>query len=241
VRVAYFDIFSGISGNMILGALLDMGLDLEFLKDELAKLDLDGYQLKLEKRVKNGITGAYLEVEVRDNCDKRHGRHLADIESLIEESELNREVKDLSKRIFRRLAEAEAKIHNRDIEEIHFHEVGAVDSIVDIVGAVIGIKSLGIEEIYASRVHTGTGFVNCAHGKIPVPAPATLELLRDIPIYSSGIQNELVTPTGAAIITTLAKKFAYLPLIKLEKIGYGAGSRDLEIPNLLRISIGELL
>ncbi|SJZ43272.1 hypothetical protein SAMN02745118_00829 [Selenihalanaerobacter shriftii] len=243
MKAVYFDIFSGISGNMVLGALLDAGLKLDILKKELAKLGLTEYEIDVKEVVKGGIKGTYVEVQVEEHNEDNHhthGRHLADIEAIIDESELDVKIKKLSKKIFNRLAKAEAKIHNTTIYKIHFHEVGAVDAIIDIVGAVIGIEALGIEEIYASRVHTGTGFVNCDHGKIPVPVPATLELLQEVPVYSTGIKNELVTPTGAAIITTLAKKFGNMPLMQTEQIGYGAGSRELEIPNLLRLRIGNL-
>lgn len=246
MKIAYFDIFSGISGNMVLGALLDAGLEFDVLKEELSKLDLTGYQLQVEKTVKNGVSSTYLNVELeKDNHHHddhdHHGRHLAEIEKIIVDSDLAAPVKEMSSRIFRRLAKAEAKIHNKDPEQVHFHEVGAVDAIVDIVGAAVGIHKLGIEQVIASRIHTGTGFVDCAHGRIPIPAPATLELLQNAPVYSTGIESELVTPTGAAIITTLADEFSSLPLMQIKSIGYGAGSRDLEIPNLLRVSIGELV
>ncbi|MBM7623050.1 nickel pincer cofactor biosynthesis protein LarC [Sporohalobacter salinus] len=247
MKAAYFDIFSGISGNMVLGALLDAGLKLDILKKELSKLNISDYELQTEKVVKNGISGTYLKVKLSDDdhChedhEHQHGRHLSEIEDLIAESDLEESVKDLSTRIFRRLAESEARIHNTDPDQVHFHEVGAVDAIVDIVGTAIGIHKLGIKKVFASRIHIGTGFGNCAHGKIPIPAPATLDLLQDTPVYSTGIESELVTPTGAAIITTLAEEFGSLPLMQIRKIGYGAGSRNLEIPNLLRISTGKLV
>lgn len=232
---------------MILGSLLNAGLELDRLKGELSKLDLTGYQLQVETAVKNGVSGTYLNVELEkdnhhhDDHEDHHGRHLAEIEEIIADSDFAAPVKEMSSRIFRRLAQAEAKIHNKDPEQVHFHEVGAVDAIVDIVGAAVGIHELGIDQVVASRIHTGTGFVDCAHGKIPIPAPATLELLQNTPVYSTGIESELVTPTGAAIITTLADEFGPLPLMQIKSIGYGAGSRDLEIPNLLRVSIGELV
>ncbi|MCK8824098.1 nickel pincer cofactor biosynthesis protein LarC [Fuchsiella alkaliacetigena] len=239
MQIAYFHIFSGISGNMILGALLDAGLELSNLAAELKKLGLKNYTLEVEKTVKKGVSGSYVEVKTAE--DNSPARDLADIRKIITTSQLDDTIQEQSLKIFQRLAEAEAKIHNTTPEEIHFHEVGAIDAIIDIVGAVIGIQHLGIEAIHCSRVHTGRGFVDCAHGRLPIPAPATLELLQGVPIYSTGIESELVTPTGAAIITTLAEQFGDLPLMRIESIGYGAGSRDLEIPNLLRISIGGLL
>jgi len=236
LRVAYFDCFAGISGDMTLGALIDAGLDIEKLKAELSKLNLGGYKISSEKVVKNGITGTQVYVQVDEQKTHRHLRHINEI---IDNSTLDDDIKNRAKNIFRRLAESEAKIHNTTVEKIHFHEVGAVDAIIDIVGAVIGVKLLGIKKVYASKIHTGRGYVNCQHGKIPVPAPATMELLKDFPIYSTGIERELTTPTGAAIITTLADSFGNMPEMMVEKIGYGAGTGDLEIPNLLRIIIGE--
>ncbi|MFP4016227.1 MAG: nickel pincer cofactor biosynthesis protein LarC [Halanaerobiales bacterium] len=247
---AYFDMFSGISGNMVLGALLDLGLELEELEDELEKLGLSSEYKIITKRVtKEGISGTYVNVQLLDEHNhhnhegghtRHHGRNLNDINQIIDNSALSEGVKEKSKNIFLNLARAEAKIHGTEIEEIHFHEVGAVDAIVDIVGSVIGLELLGIKRIFASRIHTGTGFVNCQHGKMPLPAPATMELLSGVPIYSNGIKSELVTPTGAAIITTLAEEFGPRPEMEVERTGYGAGSRDLEIPNLLRINMGKI-
>ena len=276
----YFDIFSGISGNMVLGALIDLGLNWEELNAELDKLGLsDEYELRVKEIDKKGITATYVDVKLKgghhshhvhenNNCnnkstneahkennehnqqndnstqhnnDHTNSRKLSDIERLINKSDLSSNIKQKSKQIFLNLAEAEAKIHNKKTEEIHFHEVGAVDAIVDIVGSVIGLDLLGIEKIYASRVNTGTGFVECDHGKLPVPAPATMELLQEVPLYSTGINKELVTPTGAAIITTLADGYGFRPEMKIEKTGYGAGSYNLEIPNLLRINMGEII
>jgi uncharacterized protein (TIGR00299 family) protein len=164
---------------------------------------------------------------------------LKHIVEIIDNSGLADDIKIKSEKIFERLAEAEAKVHNTTPEKIHFHEVGAIDAIIDIVGSVICLNLLGIDKVYASKIHVGTGFVECAHGKIPIPAPATSELLKNIPIYSTGIQNELTTPTGAAIITTLAQAFGNMPPMILNNTGYGAGSRDLEIPNMLRVLVGE--
>ena len=237
MKTLFFDCFSGISGDMILGALIDAGLDIKELESELAKLNVPGYAISAEKTVRNGITGTKFSVNV---SDKEQGhRHLKDILGIIDGSTLDDEVKELSKQTFTRLAEVEAGIHGESIESVHFHEVGGLDSIVDIIGAFIGIKKLGIEAVYASKVHLGTGFVNSQHGKIPVPAPATLAMLKGVPVYSIGIRSELTTPTGAAILVTIARAFGDMPQMNVEQIGYGAGSRELEIPNLLRAYIGE--
>ena len=236
MKIAYFDCFSGISGDMILGALIDAGLDLKELDLELRKLKISGFKLKAEKTEKLGISGTKFKVDVTEHHVERH---LKDMIEIVDQSELSDDVKILSKKIFKELATVEAKIHNKNIEEIHFHEVGGLDSVIDVIGSLIGIKKLGIEGVHSSKVHVGTGFVECEHGTIPVPAPATLELLKEIPIYSEGIRAELVTPTGACILKTLSKSFGVMPEMKMKKIGYGAGSRDLEIPNLLRVYIGE--
>ncbi|MFW5985750.1 MAG: nickel pincer cofactor biosynthesis protein LarC [Halanaerobiales bacterium] len=247
---AYFDLYSGISGNMVLGVLLDLGLDKNRFKEELKKLGLDDeYTLKIEQIQKQGIVGTYVKVNLHDNehhshqgKDHHHGpaRGLEDIKKIIDSSSLATGVKEKSKKIFENLARAEAKVHGSSLEKIHFHEVGAVDAIVDIVGSVIGLELMEIKRIYASRVNTGTGFVNCQHGRIPVPAPATMELLQGVPVHATGIEQELVTPTGAAIITTLAEDFGYRPEMVVERTGYGAGSRELEIPNLLRVNLGRI-
>ncbi|MCK4428120.1 MAG: nickel pincer cofactor biosynthesis protein LarC [candidate division Zixibacteria bacterium] len=236
MKIAYFDCFSGISGDMILGALVDAGLDSKELESELGKLKISGFKLRMEKTIRKGISGTKFSVDINEH---RVERHLKDIIEIVDQSDLGDEVKNLSKKIFKELATVEAKIHNKSIEEIHFHEVGGLDSIIDVIGSVIGIKKLGIEAVYSSKVHVGTGFVECEHGTIPVPAPATLELLKGMPIYSRGIQAELVTPTGACILKTLSKSFGVMPEMKVGEIGYGAGSRGLEIPNLLRVYIGE--
>jgi len=236
MRIAYFDCFSGISGDMILGSFIDAGLELKTLENELKKLPLSGYQISAEKVERKGIWGTKFGVAL---SEKPKERNLKDIFDIINHSDLGNEIKESAKGIFSRLAEAEAKIHNKAIDEIHFHEIGATDAIIDILGAVIAIKKLGIERVYASRLHVGTGFLRCAHGTLPVPAPATLELLKGIPVYSTGVESELVTPTGAAVITTISRGFGDLPPMKIERIGYGMGSRDLSIPNALRLLIGE--
>ena len=236
MAIAYFDCFSGISGNMILGALLDAGLALEDLQSELGKLDISGYTVRAEGVDRHGLRGTHVEVEVAE-----HGphRHLHDIEAIITVSDLPDAIQERSMAIFGRLARAEAKVHGEPIGHVHFHEVGALDAIVDVVGAVIGLDLMGIDRIYASPVHLGRGTVRCAHGVIPVPAPATAELLKGVPTYGRDVDAELVTPTGAAILTTLAEGWGAAPPMAVSRIGYGAGTRDLPHPNLLRISIGE--
>ncbi len=244
---AYFEMFSGISGNMVLGALVDAGLDVEKFKNELAKLGLsDEYDIKITKVSRLSIGGTYVDVKLDHEYEEdhehheheHHGRNLNDIYKIIDRSTLNDEIKSKSKAIFLNLAKAEAKVHRTDIDKIHFHEVGAVDAIVDIVGSVIGMDMLGISRIYASPINTGKGYVMAAHGKLPVPAPATAELLKNVPIYSTETEKELTTPTGAAIITTLAAKFGPRPIMNVQNVGYGAGTYEIEIPNLLRISTG---
>ncbi len=237
MKIAYFDCFSGISGDMILGALVDAGLEMERLKAELARLPLSGYTLSAQTVRKRGLRGTHVEVEV---SEKGVERHLHEIEEIIEGSDLPGEVKSRGLAIFQRLAEAEAHVHGIPVGRVHFHEVGAMDAIVDVVGAVIGLWLLGIERVYASPVHVGRGTVTCAHGTLPVPAPATQELLRGVPIYGRDVDAELVTPTGAAILTTLAEEFGAAPPMQVEQVGYGAGSRDLPLPNLLRVSVGTM-
>ncbi len=235
MRIAYFNCFSGISGDMILGALLDLGWPVEELEKELGKLNLTGYKIKVKKVQKKSIAATQIKIETKGDEKERKLPHIL---SIIETSKLGKEIKEISKSIFTKLAAVEAKIHKKSPEEIHFHELGGLDTIIDVVGAAVGIKYLGIEKIYASSLPLGKGFVKCAHGTLPLPAPATLELLKEIPVYGSQIEAELVTPTGAAIITSLAKNFGEMPSIKIESIGYGAGQRDLPTPNLLRVSVG---
>ncbi len=236
MKIAYFDCFSGISGDMIVGALLDAGLKIETLEKELKKLGLTGYQLEVNKVVKKGISATKFKVKIKEEGVERRFK---DILTILEKSKLDEEIKKETQKIFFNIAQAESKIHQEDIDRIHFHEIGGLDSIIDITSAVIGIKTLGIEEIHSSALPLGKGFVECSHGIIPVPAPATLELLKNIPTYSGGIESEMITPTGAAIISTLAKSFGERPLMKIEWIGYGAGEKEFRIPNLLRVSIGE--
>ncbi|HEY6290376.1 MAG TPA: nickel pincer cofactor biosynthesis protein LarC [Terriglobia bacterium] len=237
MSIAYLDCSSGVSGDMFLGACLDADLDSASLLAEIAKLPVGPYEFNSGRVTRSGLAGTQVEITAPE---KQPHRHLAPIEQMIESSALSAGVKDRSKRIFRRLGEAEARLHALPIEKVHFHEVGAVDAILDIVGACVALELLGIEELVASPLNVGTGRVNAAHGSLPVPAPATAELLRGLPIYSSGVEAELVTPTGAAIVSTLASGFGPLPAMKVERIGYGAGARDLPgHPNLLRLMIGE--
>lgn len=241
MKAAYFDCFAGASGDMILGALMDAGLELELLKGELAKLHLTHYDLQVKKVAKRGIGGSQALVSVDEDHHHHHHRHLHDIEEIIDKSDLKESIKRRSIEIFTRLAEAEAKVHQTTIEQIHFHEVGAMDAIIDVVGAVAGLAALGIEKVYCSPLHVGTGTVECAHGTLPVPAPATAELIRGKPVYSTGVEGELLTPTGAAILTTVSSGFGPMPSMTLEEIGYGAGTSEPTIPNLLRVAIGEAL
>ncbi|NTW16843.1 MAG: nickel pincer cofactor biosynthesis protein LarC [Syntrophaceae bacterium] len=235
-RIAYFDCFSGVSGDMILGALIDAGLDLHQLNEELKKLKMGGYTLNAKKTTRQRISGTRFSVDADDDHVERH---LKDIEKILDHSDLSDDIKDRSKAIFRELADVEAKIHNCSPGEIHFHEIGAMDSIIDTVGSLLGLKLLGIEAVYASRIPVGAGFVECDHGTLPLPAPAALELLKGIPIVASSMEKEIVTPTGIAILKNVAKSFGVMPEMKVGCIGYGAGSREMKIPNLLRVWIGD--
>ena len=222
---------------MIIGALIDLGLDFNFLKKELKKLKLKDYEIIAEKIVKNGISSTKFDVVIGNHHHEE--RNLKEINKIIDNSNLDKEIKAQIKKIFLVIAKAESKIHKKPINKIHFHEIGAIDTIVDVAGAVIGFKKLGIEKIYCSRLNVGTGFVEFSHGKFPIPAPATAEILKSVQIYNNNVEAELVTPTGAAIITSLAEKFGDMPVMKIERIGYGAGSKELEQPNVLRVFLGE--
>ncbi len=307
MRILYFDCFSGISGDMTLGALLDLGLEQDVFLNELKKLNLSGYSIEIRKVVKNGISGTDVKVILDDeepghiccheneahktiefidyekvyesqyinNCDKNnHGchheqthlhshlehencsgqahshshshsqpeRNLADIENIINMSDLKPRVKVMSTKIFREIARAEAKVHGKEINEIHFHEVGAIDSIVDIIGACICIDMLGVERIYASELHDGKGFVKCAHGLLPVPVPAVMEMLCDsnIPLVSEDVSCEMVTPTGMAILKMTCSSYGKMPPLSIERTGYGMGKRDTGRFNALRAVVGTL-
>jgi len=237
MKCAYFDCFSGISGDMTLGALLDAGVPIEQLRSELQGLNLPGWDLTAEKVWKNGMAASYAKVRAQDT--QTH-RSLSAILGIIEKSSLAPSVKAPATAIFTKLGEAEAAVHDVPLEKIHFHEVGAVDAIVDIVGACIGFSALGIESFACSALNVGGGTAKMAHGVLPVPAPATARLLLGKPTYSNGVQKELVTPTGAAIVTTLCTSFGPQPPMTVNAIGYGAGTADLEgQPNVLRLMVGE--
>jgi uncharacterized protein (TIGR00299 family) protein len=237
IGIAYFDCFSGISGDMVLGALVDAGADLRVIETELRKLGLEGWTISAEKVQRRGIFATHVKVETRED---HHHRGLSIILRRIDEAALAPRAADRARKIFTRLAEAEAQVHHMPVEQVHFHEVGAVDSIVDIVGAAIGFELLGIDEFACSALDVGGGQVKTAHGVLPVPAPATTELLLGAPTYSSGILRELVTPTGAAIATTLSARYAEIPPMTLRAIGYGAGTADnAEKANVLRLLIGD--
>lgn len=254
VRVAYFQCQSGASGDMMLGALIDAGLPLATLQSLLAALPLRGYEVTARQVTRGGLRGIKVDVLVNEDEGSehaagsghpegghRHARNLCDIEALLDRSGLAPRVKERARTAFRRLAEAEARAHGCGIEEVHFHEVGAVDSIIDTVGTIAGLEALGIERLYVSPLNVGEGTVQTAHGLLPVPAPATAALLTGVPVYSTGIRAELVTPTAAAVLTTLAVGFGPLPGMRVQAVGYGAGARDLvEQPNLLRLMVGEV-
>ena len=237
MKLVYFDCFSGISGDMVLGALVDAGVELGALEAELRKLRFTGWKISAERVKRKAIAATKVHVEAGAS---HHHRHLSDILKMIDEAGLAPRATERARNIFQRLGEAEAKVHNIPVEKVHFHEVGAVDSIIDIVGAAIGFDLLGIEGFACSPMDVGGGRVQTEHGVLPVPAPATAELLCGAPTFSSGVQKELVTPTGAAIATTLATSYGKIPAMELKAVGYGAGSADLaEQANVLRILIGE--
>lgn len=254
MKTLYFDCSSGISGNMTLGALLEIVGDENYLLNELKKLNIDEYKIEISKKVKNGITGTYVDVILEHGHHKKdhHEQHqhehhhhehrnLNDVNTIIENSSLEEKVKELAKRIFLRVAKAESKVHNKPLDEVHFHEVGAIDSIVDIVGTAILIHKINPDKIISSVVNDGYGFIQCAHGLISVPVPATSEIFANsnVEFRQIDIDTELVTPTGAAIIAELATEFTTLPAMVTEKIGWGAGSKDLKIPNILKVYYGE--
>ncbi len=237
MKVAYFDCFSGVSGDMTLGALLDAGVSLDLLRTELNALNLPGWELASEKVWKNGMAATYLKVRAEDTTTHRS---LTTILEILDKSTLSPLVKERASSIFKKLGEAEAAVHDVPLEKIHFHEVGAVDAIIDIVGACVGFSALGIERFACSSLNVGGGTAKMVHGVLPVPAPATARLLMGKPTYSTGIQKELVTPTGAAIVSTLCDAFGPQPAMQVSAIGYGAGTADLEgQPNVLRLMIGE--
>lgn len=255
MKIAILDTFSGISGDMVIGALISAGLPLEYLDSELKKLKLDGYKLSHSIVQKQSITavkfdvqlveesGHYHKHEEKNHSESHHhahGRTYKEIVRIIDESELSQYVKEVSKKIFEIIGEAEAKIHNVKLEQVHFHEIGAIDSIIDIVGCAIGLEYFNVKEIFSSVIPLGRGFVETQHGKMPVPAPATIEILKDYPVTFLDIPFELTTPTGAGIVKALSKGLIDYQRVKVSNIGYGAGSKNIpEIPNLFRLMIGE--
>ena len=252
MKIIYYDCFAGISGDMNLGAMIDLGVPLEYLKSELNKLHVEGYELECVPSIKMGISGTQAKVILRHNhsghshhehkaghSNQEH-RNLHDIEQIIISSSLNDFVMQKSMEIFRHIAEAEAKIHSKPVEQIHFHEVGALDSIIDIVGAAICMDFLKPDRIIASTVELGSGYVNCAHGTYPVPAPATARILEGIPVKKGTVDKEATTPTGAAILKVFANEFTDQISFQIKKTGYGVGHHDFSIPNILRVHEGEL-
>jgi pyridinium-3,5-bisthiocarboxylic acid mononucleotide nickel chelatase len=236
MTIVYFDCFAGASGDMLLASLLDAGAQLPAVLEELKKLPLSGYEIKTARVMKRGISALDVTVAVEEKSQPH--RHFSDIAKMLRESGLTPKVLETSLAVFTLLAQAEGKIHGRPPEKVHFHEVGAVDSIVDIVGIAAALENLGVKAVYSSPLHVGSGTVRCAHGTIPVPAPATLEVLSGVPVYSRGIEAELLTPTGASVLAVLAT-FGPMPAMHIKNCGYGAGKKDLEIANIVRAVLGE--
>src|SRR4030042_436540 len=238
MKVLFYDCFSGISGDMNLGAMLDLGIERSFLLKELDKLNLEGWSLVAEQDQRHGIHGT--KVTVVQKKQKKTHRHLSDIEHIIKNSGLDRKTKELSLRIFNKIADAEEAVHGISPDEVHFHEVGAIDSIIDIVGAAVCFNALRVDAVFVSPVELGSGFVKCDHGKLPVPAPATAEIIKGIPVKKGGVDFEATTPTGAAILAALGTDFSNDLSFKIEKTAYGVGQIDHKnVPNLLRVFLGE--
>src|SRR5881296_190094 len=239
MRIAYFDCPSGAAGDMVLGALVDAGAPLDALRRELQKLPLEGWELVAREVRKGTFRATKVDVEIDHRTHPRH-RTLGDVLAIVERSALGATVRETAARIFTRLADAEARAHGATRDEVHFHDIGAVDAIVDVTGAIIGLELLGVQAVHASALPVGGGFVDVPHGTIPVPAPGTAELLRGLPVVDTGVRAELVTPTGAAILTTLAASAGRMPSLTVDAIGYGAGTMDLpDTPNILRCFLGE--
>jgi pyridinium-3,5-bisthiocarboxylic acid mononucleotide nickel chelatase len=240
MKIAYFDTIGGISGDMTLGAFISAGVSFDELNTELQALGIQGFELQVRHIVRNGITAVKIDVVISQQ--PHYHRHLKDIEELIDKSSLATTVKERAKKIFREVAIAEAQVHNSTIEKVHFHEVGAIDSLVDIIGVAICLDKLGVEAVYTSQIKVGNGgFVQSQHGRLPIPTPATMEILKNYPINLTAIPYELATPTGAAIVKALSSGMLSTEKLKVESIGYGAGGREIEeVPNLLRIMIGSL-
>lgn len=240
MKIISYDCFSGISGDMNLGAMIELGVDKTFLINELNKLNLKGWELIVQKDQRHGITGT--KVTVKQTRHEHAHRHLSDIEKIINESSLDSKTKELSKKIFMKVAVAEAKVHGIALDHVHFHEVGAIDSIIDVVGAAICYNALNVDGVHVSTVELGSGFVKCDHGKLPVPAPATAEIIKGLPVKKGGVDFEATTPTGAAILAALGTDFSVDLPLKIEKTAYGVGQKDShDVPNLLRVFIGETI
>jgi len=238
MKIICYDCFSGISGDMNLGAMVDLGVEKQYLTDELNKLNLKGWELIVQKDQRHGIHGT--KVTVKQTRHEHTHRHLSDVEKIINDSTLDIKTKELSKKIFMKIAIAEASVHEIPIDKVHFHEVGAIDSIIDIVGAAICFNALKVDGVYVLPVELGSGFVKCDHGMLPVPAPATAEIVQGIPVKRGGVDFEATTPTGAAIIATLGTNFSPELAIKIERTGYGIGQKEHPlVPNLLRVFLGE--
>ena len=237
MKTLYFDCFAGASGDMILGAMVAAGVDPEFLRQQLSLLPVAGFSINFETVNRSGLSATYARVET---AHEHSHRHLSDIKQIIDGSELSSSVKQRAIQIFTRLAEAEARVHNEPIDKIHFHEVGALDAIVDVVGAAICFDALQIERFVCSPLHVGSGMVKMAHGQFPIPPPAVAELLKGVPFYATELKGELLTPTGAAIITTVCSEFGPILQMKTDTTGYGAGTREYpDFPNVLRVLLGE--
>ncbi len=237
MKTLFFDCFAGASGNMILGALVALGASREKLVEQLNLLNISDFEIEFSNVDRSGISAIHADVKVPH--EHAH-RHLHTIEKIIDDSLLDEKIKTRAISIFTKLAEAEAKIHGIDINKVHFHEVGAMDAIIDVVGACICFEMLGIEKFACSKIHVGSGFAKMAHGKFPVPPPAVAELLQNVPVYSTEIESELITPTGAAIITAVCEDFGQIPEMRIEKTAYGAGTREYKgFPNVLRLILGE--
>jgi len=235
-NILYIDCFSGISGDMMVGALIDFGMDIDFLRRELKKVDLEGYCIDCDTVKINSLSARKFKVKINSPQPVRSYR---DIKKIINSSKISGSVKNIALKIFEEIAKAEAKVHNQNIEEVHFHEIGAVDTIIDILGTAIGVTYLEPDTIFSRNIPLGSGVTRTLHGNIPIPAPATLEILKGLPVYGGKFTFEATTPTGAAILKVLVKTFADIPLMRIEKIGVGAGSiQNNEIPNVLRIIKG---
>ena len=240
MKIISYDCFSGISGDMNLGAMIDLGVDKSYLVNELNRLNLKGWELIVRKDQRHGIHG--IKVTVKQTRHEHAHRHLSDVEKIINDSTLDNKTKELSMKIFMKIATAEATVHGISIEMVHFHEVGAVDSIIDIVGAAICFNALNVNGVHVSTVELGGGFVKCDHGKLPVPAPATAEIIKGIPVKKGGVDFEATTPTGASILSALGTDFSTDLPIKIEKTAYGIGQKDHhDVPNLLRVFLGETI